>query len=89
MAGTSDQSKKPMAALAGADFSQVRAHTGAGASAASAGVGASAYATGKDIHFGAPGAGAGGGLLGHEAAHVIQQRAGVADINAAVGHYAR
>jgi hypothetical protein len=59
------------------DFSDVRAHEGAGAAA----LGAQAYAQGDAIHFGAgaydPAAAAGNHLLGHEAAHVVQQRAGL------------
>ncbi len=58
-----------------------------------AGLGAQAYTQGSDIHFGAgsyaPEAG-NSQLLGHELAHVIQQRsAPMPDINTAVGHYAR
>jgi Domain of unknown function (DUF4157) len=54
---------------------EVRAHDGPEAAAASARIGAQAYATGKDI---ALPAGASKHLVAHEAAHVVQQRAGVA-----------
>jgi len=56
------------------DVSGVRAHVGGAASEASAAIGASAYATGGDVAFdGAPGL----HTAAHEAAHVVQQRAGV------------
>lgn len=60
----------------GADFSQVRIHEGARATA----LGARAYTQGADIHF-APGtyqphSRDGQELLGHELTHVVQQRAG-------------
>lgn len=60
----------------GADFSGVRAHEGGQAAA----IGAEAFARGEDVHFGAGAYGAAGGgqeLLGHELAHVVQQRAGL------------
>ena len=59
-----------------ASFEDVRVHQG---SAAAAEIGAQALTTGSDIHFapGAPSAGpAGDVLLGHELAHVVQQRQG-------------
>ena len=60
----------------GADFSDVRVHQGGQASA----LGARAYAQGSDLHF-APGqydphSQQGQSLIGHELAHVVQQRAG-------------
>ena len=56
------------------DVGGVRAHTGPEAQAASAELGASAYAKGEDIAFaGAPDL----HTAAHEAAHVVQQRAGV------------
>jgi hypothetical protein len=60
----------------GKDFSDVRVHQGPQATM----LGAQAYTSGNDIHF-APGqynpnSGAGRELLGHELAHVVQQRAG-------------
>jgi len=61
----------------GTDFSSVRIHEG---SAMAAGMGALAATQGDDIHFAAgtyqPGTPAGQQLLGHELAHVVQQRAG-------------
>lgn len=60
----------------GQDFSDVRVHEGSQASS----LGAVAYTRGRDIHF-APGkyspkSHEGQKLLGHELAHVVQQRAG-------------
>ena len=56
------------------DVGEVRAHTGAAAAEANAAMGAEAYATGNDIAFaGAPSL----HTAAHEAAHVVQQRAGV------------
>ncbi len=56
------------------DVSGVKAHTGAEASAASTSLGATAYAKGNDIAFGgSPDL----HTAAHEAAHVVQQRAGV------------
>jgi hypothetical protein len=74
----------------GDDLSKVRMHQGA-----AAGVGAaSAYTAGAEIQFGAGQAGAGAAsgrsLLSHELSHVVQQGAArPADIQAAVGHYAK
>ncbi len=59
----------------GADFSDVRVHEGGSASA----LGALAMAQGDALHF-APGSSAsssGNELMGHELAHVVQQRAGL------------
>ena len=59
-----------------ADFSNVNIHVGSKASA----VGALAYTQGNDIHFAQgkfnPHTNSGQTLLGHELAHVVQQRAG-------------
>lgn len=56
------------------DVSGVRAHTGGQAAEAAAALGATAYATGGDIAFaGAPDL----HTAAHEAAHVVQQQAGV------------
>lgn len=59
-----------------ADFSDVRVHEGAQASQ----MGALAYAQGTDLHFAPgqynPGTSSGDALIGHELAHVQQQRAG-------------
>lgn len=88
MAATRDLALKPMM-----DLSDVKVHTGSNASSASAAVGAQAFTAGRDVHFGAGQAGAaspaGQHLLAHEATHVVQQRAGVDAINAAVGNYGR
>jgi hypothetical protein len=56
------------------DVSGIHSHTGAAAQDASAAIGATAYATGSDVVFsGAPDL----HTAAHEAAHVVQQRAGV------------
>lgn len=59
-----------------ADFSSVRVHEGDRA----AGLGALAYAQGNDLHFAAgqyqPDTQSGQALIGHELAHVVQQREG-------------
>ena len=65
-----------MEAALGANFSDVRVHVGPEASA----IGAVAFTWGSDVHF-APGqynphTPHGQFLLGHELAHVVQQRAG-------------
>ncbi len=58
----------------GHDVGSVSAHVGGDATAACADIGASAYATGNDVAFaGAPSL----HTAAHEAAHVVQQRAGV------------
>ncbi|HEY0993227.1 MAG TPA: DUF4157 domain-containing protein, partial [Kofleriaceae bacterium] len=57
------------------DVSQVQAHTDGAAAASSSALGATAYATGDHVAFrGAPDL----HTAAHEAAHVVQQRAGVA-----------
>ncbi len=60
----------------GSDFSSVRVHQGGQAGA----LGARAFAQGESIHFApgayAPGSASGDALIGHELAHVVQQRAG-------------
>ena len=61
-------------AFGGHDVSGVKAHVGGAAAAASAAIGADAYATGNDVAFqSAPDL----HTAAHEAAHVVQQRAGV------------
>lgn len=58
----------------GADFSEVRVHTGATAQRSAAEIGARAYTSGRDVVIGS-----GGGdkhTLAHELTHVIQQRGG-------------
>jgi len=68
--------RRNMESAFGSDFSDVRIHVGPQASA----IGALAFTLGSDIHF-APGlynpeSHHGQHLLGHELAHVVQQRAG-------------
>lgn len=66
--------EKIQAAFGEHDVSAVRAHTGADAVGASRAIGASAYATGDAVAFASqPDL----HLAAHEAAHVVQQRAGV------------
>lgn len=57
------------------DVSNVRAHTGAAATAANEAMGATAYATGEDVAFASSTPDL--HTAAHEAAHVVQQRAGV------------
>ena len=71
-----DPVRRKMESAFGADFSDVRVHVGQQANA----IGALAFTLGSDIHF-APGlynpeSHHGQSLLGHELAHVLQQRAG-------------
>jgi hypothetical protein len=68
--------RRHMESSFGADLSDVRVHTDSSAAT----MGAAAFAQGNDIHF-APGrfdgdSESGRALLGHELAHVLQQRAG-------------
>jgi hypothetical protein len=58
----------------GADFSEVRVHTGGAAGASAAAVGARAYTVGSDVVLGAGTADK--HTLAHELTHVIQQRQG-------------
>ena len=68
----------------GRDFSDVRVHTDARAAASARALGAHAYTVGRHVVFaqGAfqPATTAGMGLLGHELAHVIQQRGAAPDL---------
>ena len=71
-----DGVRKKMESAFSADFTDVRVHVGSQAGA----IGALAFTLGSDIHF-APGlynpdSHHGQSLLGHELAHVLQQRAG-------------
>ncbi|MDQ3109388.1 MAG: DUF4157 domain-containing protein [Bacteroidota bacterium] len=80
--GITIQNKMPehvqqkMESTMNADFSDVNIHVGSKASS----VGALAYAQGNDIHFAQgkfnPNTSDGQSLLGHELAHVVQQRQG-------------
>ncbi|WP_424860979.1 DUF4157 domain-containing protein [Streptomyces sp. MMS24-I29] len=63
-----------MEARLGADFSDVRLHTGAAAQRSAAEVGARAYTSGSHVVLGAGGADR--HTLAHELTHVIQQRQG-------------
>jgi len=72
-----DPLRQKMQTAFGADFSDVRIHEGSEATA----IGALAYTRGPHIHF-APGAyhpasPQGQRVMGHELAHVLQQRAGM------------
>jgi hypothetical protein len=68
--------KGEMEAGFGADFSNVRVHTGAPAAEAAGGLNAHAFTTGSDIFFNAgaydPGSDQGKKLIAHELAHVVQ-----------------
>lgn len=76
--GTSlpEQVRAPMEASLGADLSSVRVHQGDHVPA----LGAMAFTQGNDVHFAPgrydPGSASGQDLIGHELAHVVQQRAG-------------
>lgn len=70
------------ASFGGYDVSNVQAYTGGAASEASQAMGAEAYATGNKVAFdGAPSL----HTAAHEAAHVIQQQAGVVSLAGGVG----
>lgn len=73
----------------GADFGDVRVHTGAPAHESAASVGASAYTVGSDVVFQNgqydPGSDQGRHVLAHELAHVVQQRSGPVDGSPAAG----
>ncbi len=75
--GMPDDVKAGMEAAHGADFSDVKIHP---SSSKAPDVGAIAYTQGTDIHFApgqfSPDTSAGKSLLGHELAHVVQQREG-------------
>ncbi|MCW2602019.1 MAG: hypothetical protein JWN61_154 [Pseudonocardiales bacterium] len=72
--------RSSMEGAMGADFGDVRVHSGPKAEALSAEVGARAFTTGNDIFLGAGApeleSDAGIELLGHELTHTIQQRGG-------------
>lgn len=80
--------QRKMEAAFSADFSAVRVHEGSHATA----IGADAYTQGTDVHF-APGryqpsSQQGQALLGHELAHVVQQRQGRVAATTRVGSVA-
>ena len=76
-----DAVQRQMSGALGQDFSGVRVHEGAHATQ----LGAVAFTQGENVHFapGAynPGTTAGQRLIGHELAHVTQQRAGAVTAN--------
>jgi hypothetical protein len=67
----------------GADFGDVRVHTGGEATTSAQRLGARAYTVGNDVVFGAgayePGSDTGRRTLAHELTHVVQQRSGPVD----------
>ncbi|MEU5079932.1 MULTISPECIES: eCIS core domain-containing protein [Streptomyces] len=69
-----DSVRSDMEARLGADFSDVRVHTGSAARASAAEVGARAYTSGNHVVIGDGGADR--HTLAHELTHVIQQRQG-------------
>jgi len=75
--GLPDHVKDRVESSFNTDFSDVRVHADSGKATQ---VGALAYTQGSDIHFApgqfSPDSGAGRQLLGHELAHVVQQRQG-------------
>jgi len=75
-AGSPLPDRARMEAMFGADFGDVRVHTGDQAAAASRAIGAEAYTMGNDIVLGGGGGAASQQLLAHELTHVVQQRAG-------------
>jgi outer membrane protein OmpA-like peptidoglycan-associated protein len=72
--------RSDMESSLGADFGDVRIHTGRAASESARALGAAAYTAGRDIVFGdggyAPETPKGRHVLAHELAHVVQQRSG-------------
>src|SRR3954451_11440659 len=73
------EDRRFMEARFGADFGDVRVHTGPAAAALCRALDARAFTLGRDVVFGAgqyaPARPAGRRLLAHELAHVLQQRA--------------
>ena len=77
-----EASRGRMEASFGADFSDVRVHTGSSAAASARAVDAHAYTVGNEIVLGdgqTPGSPAGERTLAHELTHVVQQRSGPVD----------
>ncbi|GGR27374.1 eCIS core domain-containing protein [Streptomyces netropsis] len=74
------ETRSDMEARLGADFSDVRVHTGSAAHESARDVGARAYTVGNDVVFQRdaydPSSHAGRTTLAHELTHVIQQRSG-------------
>ncbi|MDX3249057.1 DUF4157 domain-containing protein [Streptomyces sp. ME18-1-4] len=81
--------RSDMEARLGADFSDVRVHTGDAAHESATSVGAHAYTVGNNVVFQRdaydPSSHAGRTTLAHELTHVIQQRSGPVDGAAAPG----
>ncbi len=75
--------RSDMEARLGADFSDVRVHTGSAAHESAADVGARAYTVGSNVVFQRdaydPGSHEGRTTLAHELTHVVQQRQGPVD----------
>jgi hypothetical protein len=77
-----EASRGRMEASFGADFSDVRVHTGGSAAESARAVDAHAYTVGNEIVLGdgqTPGSPAGERTLAHELTHVVQQRSGPVD----------
>jgi hypothetical protein len=72
--------KVQMESAIGADFSDVRVHTGSDADQSAKSLGAHAYTSGNDVVFAdghySPGSPDGQRTLAHELTHVVQQRSG-------------
>jgi hypothetical protein len=80
--------RQRMEASLGADFSDVRVHTGASAAASARAVDAHAYTVGNEVVLGdghTPGSDAHDRTLAHELTHVVQQRQGPVDGTPAAG----
>jgi uncharacterized protein DUF4157 len=77
------ETRGDMEARLGADFSDVRVHTGSAAHESAQDVGARAYTVGSDVVFQrdaySPSSDEGRTTLAHELTHVIQQRSGPVD----------
>ncbi|PYF99173.1 protein of unknown function [Georgenia satyanarayanai] len=73
--------RQDMEARLGADFTDVRVHTGGAASDSARAVGAHAYTVGSDVVFQRydPSSTTGRTMLAHELTHVVQQRSGPVD----------
>lgn len=84
--GIPDEVRTNMESAFNSDFSNVRVHTN---SAQAKSIGAVAYTRGNDVHFAPgkynPGSSSGKQLLGHELAHVVQQRQGRVKPTGSVG----
>ena len=80
-----DEVRRRLEAALGADLASVRVHEDGSAEA----LGAEAYTVGEDVHFAPgrfdPGSERGQALLGHELAHVVQQREGRVSAEGEIG----